>query len=126
MPEEVSTSGPFFDGRRDRIIKNFQENAEQAVAQQGENLVHQRLQGSIRVNRGVYESHIHTERQQDDLMVTDGGMVYGPWLEGTGSRNRTTRFKGYASFRLATQELDRQAAVIADKELQTAVAELNG
>jgi hypothetical protein len=30
-------------------------------------------------------------------------VIYGPWLEGTGSRNATTRFKGYASFRRAAQ-----------------------
>lgn len=123
---DVSTSGPFFDGRRDQVVQRLQENLKKSVAQKGENLVRQRLQESIRVNRGVYESHIQTEHQQNDLMVTDGGMVYGPWLEGVGSRNfPKTRFKGYASFRLATQELERQVPSIADKELQIAVAELN-
>ncbi len=127
MPEEVALSGPLFDGRATRIIQRFQENLKHTLAAQGENLVRQRLQSSIRVNRGVYESHIQTERQQNDLMVTDGGMVYGPWLEGVGSRNfPKTRFKGYASFRLATQELERQVPGIADKEIKPVVSELNG
>lgn len=126
MADDVTLSGPVFDARRAQIIHRFLENAKQAIAKQGESIVHHRLQGSIRINHGVYESHIQTQRQQDDLVVTDGGMVYGPWLEGVGSRNRTTRFKGYASFRLATQELERQALGIAEKELRVAVEELNG
>jgi hypothetical protein len=32
--------------------------------------------------------------------------VYGPWLEGVGSRNfPVTRFRGYHAFRVAAQEL---------------------
>jgi hypothetical protein len=34
--------------------------------------------------------------------------VYGPWLEGVGSRNNTTRFKGYHAFRNAAQALQQR------------------
>jgi hypothetical protein len=58
--------------------------------------------------------------------VTDSGVIYGPWLEGTGSRNRTTRFKGYATFRKAAQELDRRAFRIAAAMLDRYVRRMNG
>ena len=44
-----------------------------------------------------------------------GGAVYGPWLEGVGSRNATTRFKGYWAFRKATSALDHAIEEIGDR-----------
>jgi len=42
--------------------------------------------------------------------VHDSGIVYGPWLEGVGSRNYpVTRFKGYSTFRKVRQEIERKA-----------------
>ncbi len=42
--------------------------------------------------------------------VHDSGIVYGPWLEGVGSRNfPVTRFKGYSTFRKVRQEIERKA-----------------
>lgn len=41
--------------------------------------------------------------------VHDSGIVYGPWLEGEGSRNLTTPFKGYRTFRKVAQQIDRKA-----------------
>jgi hypothetical protein len=36
---------------------------------------------------GYYQSKITVERAGTGYRVTDQGVVYGPWLEGTGSRN---------------------------------------
>ena len=44
--------------------------------------------------------------------VHDSGIVYGPWLEGVSSRNNATRFKGYAAFRRATQDVDQKTGII--------------
>ncbi len=42
--------------------------------------------------------------------VHDSDIVYGPWLEGVGSRNfPVTRFKGYSTFRKVAQQIDRKA-----------------
>lgn len=122
--EDISLSGPFFRDRKS-IIRRMEEQMRQDIAEKGQNLVLANLDSSIRVNQGVYTGKIHTDRQADSNLVTDGGVVYGPWLEGTGSRNRTTRFKGYASFRRATQELDRSAVEVAEKAAQPYIAELN-
>jgi len=37
--------------------------------------------------------------------ISDNGVIYGPWLEGVGSRNATTRFKGYANYRRNVQQI---------------------
>lgn len=62
---------------------------------------------------------------EGESVVTSDLATYGPWLEGTGSRNQTTRFKGYYSFRLATQELDTNAEDIAEETLKPYLEEMN-
>ena len=39
-------------------------------------------------------------------VVSDSGVVYGSWLEGTSSRNTSTRFKGYSIFRKTRQKIE--------------------
>jgi len=65
--------------------------------------------GNYRHNvQGKVESNLHA-------LITDNGVCYGPWLEGVGSRNETTRFKGYNSFRRTAQWLQDRIADIAAK-----------
>lgn len=121
---DVTVSGPFFTDRN-QIVNRMLVKTREAVAMEGENLVVRNLDDSIRVNQGVYVSSIHTDRKANTNLVTDRGSVYGPWLEGVGSRNRTTRFKGYFSFRRATQELDKNSAEIANTTAAPFIKELN-
>ncbi len=44
--------------------------------------------------------------------IWDKGLVYGPWLEGTGSRNKTSRFKGYRIWRSAVSRINARAVSI--------------
>jgi hypothetical protein len=60
-----------------------------------------------------------------ETVVTTELATYGPWLEGTGSRNETTRFKGYHGYRKAAQELDRVAGDLADVAIRPYVEEMN-
>ena len=60
----------------------------------------------------------------DETVVTMDLATYGPWLEGTGSRNETTRFKGYHSFRLAAQQLDGIAQGIAEDAFKPYLREM--
>ena len=66
----------------------------------------------------TYTMPIVVEDPAIETIVTTADAMYGPWLEGTGSRNQSTRFKGYHGFRLAAQELDAEAEGIADAALQ--------
>jgi len=62
------------------------------------------LDRSIRNPTPYYETQITIQRLSPTVMrVHDRDVIYGPWLEGTSTRNRTTRFRGYASLRRARQ-----------------------
>ncbi|MFI6304275.1 hypothetical protein ACIBCH_20585 [Amycolatopsis thailandensis] len=122
----VTISGPFFDGRNPLIRRDLEDEGLNRVGGQGLADVHANLNTSIRNPTPYYETQITSERQGDTQVVHDRGVIYGPWLEGTGSRNQTTRFKGYASFRRAAQELEGQAGGILVPIVDRAVGRLNG
>ncbi|MGH3680774.1 MAG: hypothetical protein ACRDT2_11075 [Natronosporangium sp.] len=122
---QVTVSGPLFDGRAHAAVDAFLDDAEQQVADVGFNDVRAELGRVLRNPTGFYESRIQTERQRDDVMVTDGGVVYGPWLEGTSQRNQSSRFKGYATFRRVAQRLQDKAGSIAEQLLPRYVDRMN-
>lgn len=107
----ATVSGPLFHS--DAQVAGMLHEIEQDIAQRGWQLVQANLASSLRHPTGYYQSQIRVEAIPEGRAINDGGVVYGPWLEGVGSRNRTTRFKGYFSFRRATQQLDDEAVSIA-------------
>ena len=114
----VTSKGPLFDGRAQAQVRAFQDAAEAEIAKRTLAVVRTRLAGAMKRPTGHYLSMVQiTDTQVDDLAVTDNGVIYGPWLEGTSSRNRSTRFKGYAAFRRARQEIEGQAAKIGERAL---------
>lgn len=126
--QDVEKSGPVFDGRAERAYRDFLQRSDKELGEEAEKIVLRNLNTSIRRNLHVYTSTIHSAPDGElSHVVRDGGhpMVYGPWLEGTGSRNRTTRFKGYFSFRRAIQELDQRASRIAERVLDRYIGRMN-
>jgi hypothetical protein len=121
---EVTVTGPLVDGRLERGIAQGLEDGLDEVAQTGVDLVRFRLHGVLQHPTGHYESRVQVERAGSDRAVTDGGIVYGPWLEGVSERNRTTRFKGYATFRRTVGELDRQAGPIVEHAIERRIGSL--
>lgn len=97
----------------------------EALAQEGVNRVHQRLRQVLRNPTGQYQSMIAVERRQTYRGVWDQNSVKGGWLEGVTSRNRTTRFKGYRTFRMVKQSLDRDKAAIAQPIVDQFIQEMN-
>jgi hypothetical protein len=118
MGVEITTSGPIFDGRAVAALHEYKDDMLDRVGAQGLADVQFMLDRSIRHPTPYYETQITVERAGNERIVHDRGIIYGPWLEGVGSRNRTTRFKGYFSFRRARQALDRKAGPIAEATLQ--------
>lgn len=98
---------------------------DQELSDAGKALVDAQLKANLRHPTGHYQSKITVVNRKDTYMVTDQGVVYGPWLEGTGSRNKTTRFKGYSSFRKATQQLEQAEPHLVQAIVDRFVAELN-
>jgi hypothetical protein len=114
----VDLSGPLFDGRAQHELDAMLVAIVDDVAAQGYSEWMANLNGSIKHPTPYYETQITTDRHGDSAVVHDRGIVYGPWLEGTGSRNKTTRFKGYASARRAVATLETKAQGIAEHTAQ--------
>jgi hypothetical protein len=69
---------------------------------------------------------VFTDRVTPDLStISDHGVIYGPWLEGTSSRNQSTRFKGYQTFRRTWQALGRRVRPIATPILARFIGRMN-
>jgi hypothetical protein len=103
----VTVQGPIFSGpRAAAVVADMLAEARHKVATQGLAEVHIILDRSIRNPTPYYETQLTVQDMGTTDLVHDRDIIYGPWLEGVGSRNRTTRFKGYAAFRRATQQLD--------------------
>lgn len=143
MAENVKCSGPLFDGQAERALARGVDDARRKIALEGERLAGSALMASIRHHgsgkavRAVtitdktrfYQTGKYTMPVlcgHDEEIVTTELASYGPWLEGTGSRNLTTRFKGHHSFRLAGQQLDGLAEGIAEDAIQPFIREMNG
>jgi len=62
--------------------------------------------GRGKASTGYFRRSVHA-RQSAVGGTIESNVVYGPWLEGVSSRNATTRFKGYASFRRTAQWLEK-------------------
>lgn len=108
---DVRLIGPLLTGAPAATIDAYLKDATWQVGSQLLSEWHQNLDRSIRNPTPYYETQIMVERVRRDVVVHDRGIIYGPWLEGTSSRNQTTRFKGYASLRRALQQLQRSGRV---------------
>jgi len=111
-----TVSGPLFNGGAARELDRAVEEIAREIGKVGEQDVQARLRSVLRHPTGKYQRRIRVASESSGLVrVDDQRSVYGPWLEGTGSRNARTRFKGYATFRKTLQQLDRKAGPIAER-----------
>jgi hypothetical protein len=123
---EIDVSGPLFDGRAAAAVAAFAEDAAREVQAQAYSEVMTNLNQSIREPTPYYETQIAMSRDAGDYRVHDRGVIYGPWLEGTSSRNRTTRFRGYASFRRAAQSIQAKVPQLVQAALARAIQRMGG
>lgn len=105
---QVTTHGGVFTSPGPIVDRSEQDMLE-AVGEETVRMVQARLDVVLRNPSGNYRSRIQYEGKQNMGEVTDSRVVYGPWLEGVDSRNRTTRFRGYSTFRLVGQQIDSKA-----------------
>lgn len=114
----VEFSGPLFDGSAGKILEQGMEDAEVRVATVLRDEMRQTIARSARKRTGFYESRVRVEAARGDAVVTDRGVVYGDWLEGTSRRNASTGFKGYRHAARAHAAVDPQASSIAERALE--------
>ena len=130
---EVTLNGPFFTGALPPKVGRRLDDALQELVEKGETRLGQLLQkgaGGVYLadgrSTGYYRQNVAGELRPDhSALITDGGVVYGPWLEGVGSRNTTTRFKGYHTFRQVGDWLQEQAPAVLEKHAKKLVGELD-
>ena len=104
-------TGPLFNGLATIALRAMSESMVDTLARDAQHLVLENLHHDLKSPTGYYESHIRVDRVNNDRVVNDSGVVYGPWLEGVSSRNQSTSFKGYHDFRKAAQELQHSIGV---------------
>jgi hypothetical protein len=123
----VTFSGPLFDGRAQAAMPDIVDAVSGALGAEGQRRVLAGLDTTLRQPTGAYRRRIALYGPVGgQARVHDNRGIYGPWLEGVGSRNRTTRFKGYHNFRTATQVLQRAAKPLAEHVIAQHIHKLGG
>src|SRR5258707_6094662 len=120
---DMTMTGPIFDGRAEAALAEYLRVMPEKIAEKGQQMVREHLNAVIKENRGVYVSRVHV-RDMGSTQVIGNDMVYSPWLEGVDERNRSTRFKGYHTFRLIGQQLDALAGPMAEEILRPYLARM--
>lgn len=111
---KMARKGPMFTGKTAAALGTYSDQVEYKVATFAEDQIRQRLGQVLKNPTGYYQSRITVDRAGAGYRVSDGGVIYGPWLEGTGSRNApVTSFPGYATFRRTKALVDRKAPGLA-------------
>lgn len=119
MTLEITMTGPLFDGRAAHAMQAFTEDARDQIAEFGEEVALREMGMAFQHPTGYYESNVKTTLvSSDTARVDDSGVVYGPWLEGVGSRNSpVTRFAGYGHWRIAKDLVAARGPEIAERAL---------
>lgn len=125
----VKTRGNVFNGKAELVISSRVQACAKSVAEYAEEQIHNRLGQVLQHPTGAYEDRINVRGvNQYAYAVNDDNCIYGPWLEGTGSRNSpVTRFRGYSTFRLVAQDLQGASVIrdMAESEIAAGVKEAN-
>lgn len=116
----IKMKGPVLDGRAPGILDDFTQTAVDEVAEQGFKDISFTLTRVLKRPTGHYQSQIRNRPIGSMARVLyDNRVIYGHWLEGTGSRNApVTRFEGYFTFRRVAQGLKRKAPQLAQRTLK--------
>ena len=132
MPRfSIDYSGPIFTGQSEELIERFVKNAEKDIAEHGVDMIQNQYAKVFRYkypskHKGQARAAVRNRMVNGHHQLQAGNIVYGAWLEGTGSRNSRTRFKGYRTFRLVGQQLQDRAVRMAEVILQPYLRKLNG
>jgi hypothetical protein len=129
----VSLHGPVAEGYGTEIVDDLVDDLVWEVGSQGLANVNTVLNSSIQQPTPYYETMTTLNwgvfaGAGANVIVHDRGIVYGPWLEGIGSRNfPKTSFKGYHAFEKGAIALnDGQALRVSEVVLKRYMPRLRG
>jgi len=133
----IVAKGPILTGRAGGVIQNAARQSVKEVASLGEQRLAMMMRprpggvylsaaeaGKGKASTGAYRNSLRTRVTGMTARIDDGGMIYGPWLEGVGSRNTTTRFKGYSMFRRTRQWLVKVQRQVVTAHMKRALGQL--
>ena len=128
---DYTFTGPLFNGDAARMLPDFIKEVEKQISEYGVTMIRNRYANVFRYrspskHKGKASAAVRSRLVNNHRQLEAGPIVYGAWLEGTGSRNASTRFKGYRTFRLVTQELNHRAVKMAEVVLQPYLRKMNG
>lgn len=123
---EAHTRGPLFDGRAAAIIDDWLNETVDSLAARGLDQIQFWMNVYFRDPTPYYSTQVTIDLAGTDRVIHDRGIIYGPWLDGSGSRNVTTRFKGYPHWRKTVQYLEQELSpAIIERERERLVRRLN-
>lgn len=123
----VEQRGPLFDIAPSKAAASRATvKANDRLAEETKARIDARLRTVLVNPTGYYQSRIRVVRGTTYRGVDDSNAVYGGWLEGVSHRNRATRFKGYRTFRMVRQSVERDKADIVAPVISQLVRELGG
>lgn len=122
---KADESGPFFDGRANKAIQDFLDEVTFEAAGEGAELVKDDLRKVIRNPTPIYWTRVRTVESMNGATTYVHNLPYDHWIEGTGSRNKTTRFKGYFAFRRMTQVLRQRIPTIVRRTIRPYLGRMN-
>lgn len=126
MKVEVRLSGNFFRSNALAVVTDAVDKGIADTVAEGERAVKAELYAGHGVDTGHYRRSVHGEMVKSlHGIIHDSKVIYGPWLEGVSSRNQTSRFKGYAMFRKAHQQLQRKSVWFLVRRIHEAMVRLN-
>ncbi len=115
---KVSTHGGLFRAPK-KIVTEGVDTMRRNIGEEGVRMIRRRLDRVLVNPTGHYRSRIdYTLRSDEIVEIHDSGVIYGPWLEGVSTRNATTRFKGYATFRKTLQDLEQKVDRLVEPDLR--------
>ena len=127
----VTLSGPLFDGLANILSDAWLSANMEKVADKAVEITKQELDNVLVTQTPFYATQIQATVRSNraakhDVVVHDSGVIYGPWLAGTGSRNApATRFAGYNHWRKVAQRLQSEAPLVLVGTLPQLVRKLN-
>lgn len=127
---DCRVEGPIGDGRAGEASAEWARSTTQALADKGVEILGAWPMDKSGRSRGNFRSELHERRKSDTLVSVPGmrvpGVTWGPWLEGTSERNRSTKFKGYHLFEETAKQLDELAPSVAQEQLDKVLPQMGG
>lgn len=124
---EVTVRGPLFEPSAPEVLIEMRDAIARGLLTEGHRRVLAGLDATLRNPSGAYRGRITPYGPvAGQARVHDQRSIYGPWLEGTGRRNRTTRFKGYRTFRKTVASLRQASKPFAAEAIRLKLWKLGG